>query len=63
MWLAQENGKLQLKNMASMILPEKAFMGVGTNKEFESFALIFICGVLTFLYFAIDLLALLIWLG
>ena len=28
MWLAQENGKLQPNNMASMILP---FKGMGTN--------------------------------
>ena len=49
MWLAQENGKLQPKNMASMILPEKAFKGMGTNTdfEFESYAVIFICAFLT----------------
>ena len=30
MWLAQENGKLQLKNIAPMMLPQKAF----TPEEF-----------------------------
>ena len=43
MWLAQENGKLQLKNMASIILPQKAL----TKEEFDTFAIVFICGVLT----------------
>ena len=42
MWLAQENGKLQPKNMASMILPEKAF----TSESYRLYALIFICAFL-----------------
>ena len=39
MWLAQENGKLQLKNIASMMLPQKAFTP-------EEFALIFLAELL-----------------
>ena len=42
MWLAQENGKLQLKNIASMMFPEKAF----TPESYRLYALIFICGFL-----------------
>ena len=43
MWLAQENGKLQPKNMALMTgLPEGAFR----SESYRLYALIFICGFL-----------------
>jgi hypothetical protein len=43
MWLAQENGKLQLKNIASMRLPQAAF----TPEAYRLYALIFIFHFLT----------------
>lgn len=46
MWLAQENGKLQLENIASMMPPRAAF----TPEAFGLFALLVIVKVLERLY-------------
>ena len=46
MWLAQENGKLQLENIASMMPPRAAF----TPEAFGLLALLVIVKVLERLY-------------
>ena len=46
MWLAQENGKLQLENIASMMPPRAAF----TPEAYGLYALIVIVHVLKSLY-------------
>ena len=58
MWLAQENGKLQLENIASMMPPRAAFniasmlppRAAVTPKAFGLFALLVIVKVLERLY-------------
>ena len=58
MWLAQENGKLQLKNIASMMPPRAAFniasmmppRAAFTPETYGLFALLVIVDVLKSLY-------------